>query len=195
VTVTVHALWMLCALGGVVFATAAARNWRQIAAFAFGVIAVACLVDPARVPDADAVGVVSALAAAGYLVWPRYAFAWALIGGSIGGLTAALAESTGMPPWLAIPAVCLAIGASLWLARSRPSFAPDVVRDDALLGIVVFGLAVAVLPGVVDGWHAAANLTVASNTPGGPAPIPMWTLTLLATALGLGGLYSLWSRR
>ena len=83
----------------------------------------------------------------------------------------------------------------MWLTRSRPAFAPDVLRDEALLAVCLLGLVVAVVPGVIDGWQAAANLTVEPATPGPTTPIPVWTLTLVGMAMALGAVHSLWSRR
>ena len=48
----------------------------------------------------------------------------------------------------------------VWLARTRPVFSPETLREEALLIVCTLGLAVAVLPSVLDGWQAAANLNV-----------------------------------
>jgi len=77
----------------------------------------------------------------------------------------------------------------------RPSFAPEVLREEALLGLCLIGLVVAIVPGVTDGWQAAANLTIQPATPGPTTPVPTWTLALVGSAMALGAVYSLWSRR
>src|SRR5262245_13735874 len=186
---------MLCALGGVVFAAAAAGNRRDIAAFACGLLAAALLVGPGRLPEPSWVGALAAGGAAGYLVRPGYGIVLAAGGGMLGGLSAALAESRGVPAAAAFPVVIVLMVTRVWLARTRPGFASDVVRDEALIAVILLGLVVAVMPGVLEGWQAASNLTVASTGAGDSTSIPMWTLTLVGTALALGAMYSLWSRR
>jgi hypothetical protein len=56
------------------------------------------------------------------------------------------------------------------------------------------GLAVAVLPSVLDGWQAAANLNVRVENVAREA-IPSWALSVVATSTLLGAAYALWSRR
>jgi len=95
----------------------------------------------------------------------------------------------------ALAAVSVLAATSAWLARVRPSFAPEVLRDEALLGLCLLGLVVAIVPGVTDGWQAAATLTIEPAAPGPTTPVPTWTLALVGTATALGAVYSLWSRR
>jgi hypothetical protein len=83
----------------------------------------------------------------------------------------------------------------VWLSRVRVTFAPDILRDEALLALCLLGLIVSVVPGVLDGWQAAANLTVEPSEVGPATPVPAWTLALVGTSLALGALCSLWSRR
>jgi len=195
VTITLHALWMLCALAGVVFAAVSARDRRQLVAFTLGAAAAMLLVGPARLPDASWVGVAAAAAAAWQLTRWRFAVLSAAAGGAVSGLSAAVVELQGVPSTAAIIAVIVSLVASAWLARKRPQYAPDVLRDEALVVIVLLGLGVAVLPGLLDGWQAAANLTVASSEPESSVAIPAWTLTLVGSATALGAAYSLWGRR
>jgi hypothetical protein len=186
---------MLCAFGVAVHAAVAARRVRDLAALAVGFIIAALLASPQRLPDPAWTGVVSAGAAVVILFRPRYATASAAWGGVLGGMLTAMTEVQGLHPIAAIAAVASLVGIAAWLVRARPDFAPEVVRDDALLGLCVLGLVVAILPGVIDGWQAAANLTIEPATPGPTTPVPAWTLTLVVTATALGAVYSLWSRR
>jgi hypothetical protein len=107
----------------------------------------------------------------------------------------AMTEVQGLHPMAAIVVCVLMLAITVWLARARAAFAPDVLRDEALLAVCLLGLAVAIMPGVIDGWQAAANLTVAPAAPVPSTPIPAWTLTLVGTATALGALYAVWSRR
>jgi len=195
VTLSFHALWMLCALGVVVHAATAARRARDLSALAAGFVVAAMIASPQRLPDPAWVGVVSAGAAVVVLFRPRYAMASAAWGGVLGGMLTAMTEVQGLHPIAAGAAVAVLAVTPAWLARVRSSFAPDLLREDALLGLCLFGLVVAILPGVTDGWQAAANLTIQPATPGPTTPIPTWTLALVGTAMALGAVYSLWSRR
>ncbi len=194
-TLSFHALWMLCAFGVVVHAATAARRARNLAACAAGYAIAAMVTSPQRLPDPAWVGAVSAGMAVAFLFKPKMAVASAAWGGALGGMLTAMIEVQGLHPIGAIAAPALLAASAAWLARVRPSFAPDVVRDEALLGIGLLGLVVSLMPGVIDGWQAAANLTIEPGTAGPVTPIPMWTLALVLTATALGAAYSLWSRR
>lgn len=192
-TLTFHALWMLCALGAAVFA-AAARTVRARGAIAAGFVLAAALISPAAVPDATTVGVLAAGAAAVYLFRPRLALIGVAFGGALAGILASLLQLQGLPVLLSLPAAAALLVVPMTLAAARPRFAPDVLCDEGLLAIGVLAVAVAVLPGVLDGWHAAANLAATSDRET-VASVPMWTLALLLTSTCLGALYSSWSRR
>ena len=194
-TLSFHALWMLCAFGVVVHAATAARRVRDLIALAAGFIVAAVIASPQRLPDPAWAGVVSAGAAVVLLFRPRYAMASAAWGGALGGMLTAMTEVQGLHPIAAVAAGTALAATPAWLARVRPSFAPDVVREEALLGLCLLGLVVAIVPGVTDGWQAAANLTMEPATPGPTTPVPTWTLALVGTATVLGAVYSLWSRR
>jgi hypothetical protein len=195
VTLSFHALWMLCAFGVVVHAATAARRVRDLAALAAGFVVAAMVASPQRLPDPAWVGVVSAGAAVVILFRPRYAIASAAWGGALGGMLTAMTEVQGLHPMGALAAVSVLAVTPAWLARVRPSFAPEVLRDEALLGLCLLGLVVAIVPGVTDGWQAAATLTNVPATPGPTTPVPTWTVALVGTATALGAVYSLWSRR
>jgi type III secretory pathway component EscS len=186
---------MLCAFGVVVHAATAARRARDLAALAAGFIVAAIIASPQRLPDPAWVGVVSAGAAVVILFRPRYAMASAAWGGALGGMLTAMTEVQGLHPIAALAVVSVLTATAAWLARVRPSFAPEVLRDEALLGLCLLGLVVAIVPGVTDGWQAAATLTIEPATPGPTTPVPTWTLALVGTATALGAVYSLWSRR
>ena len=193
-TLTYHALWMLCALGAVVFATAAAPHVRPITALATGLIAGVLWWSPARVPDAAVTGILTSLAAALYVFRPRLRLVSAAFGGALAGMLAALVEMYGVSPRVSPVAGIALVAVPIWLARTRPSFAPDLLCDEAMLMIGLLGLSVAILPGVMDGWQAATNLAAATERVA-TTSLPMWTLLLLLTTSSCGAFYSLWSRR
>jgi hypothetical protein len=186
---------MLCAFGVVVHAATAARRSRDLVALAAGFVLAAVIATPQRLPDPSWAGVVTAAAAVVILFRPRVAVVSAAWGGVLGGMFTALTEVQGLHPIAALAAGAVLAATPAWLARVRPSFAPEVIRDEALLGLCLLGLVVAIIPGVIDGWQAAANLTIEPATPGPTTPIPLWALALVGIATALGAVYSLWSRR
>lgn len=194
-TLSFHALWMLCAFGVVVHAATAARRSRDLAALAAGFVLATVIATPQRLPDPAWAGVLTAAAGVVVLFRPRYAVVSAAWGGALGGMFTALTEVQGLHPIAAMAAGAVMAAAPAWLARVRPSFAPEVLCDEALLGLCLLGVVVAIIPGVADGWQAAANLTIEPATPVPTTPVPMWTVALVGTATALGAVYSLWSRR
>jgi hypothetical protein len=186
---------MLCAFGVVIHAATAAPRVRDLAALAAGFVIATTVASPQRLPDPTWVGVVSAAAAVVILFRPRYAMASAAWGGALGGMLTALTEVQGLHPMAAVAAATVLAATSAWLTRARTAFAPEVLREEALLGLCLFGLVVAIMPGVIDGWQAAANLTIEPATRGPTIPVPTWALGLVGTATALGAVYSLWSRR
>jgi hypothetical protein len=195
VTISFHALWMLCALGTVVHSAAASRRVRDVMALAVGFVIATVVTSPQRLPDPTWVGVFSAGAAIVVLFRPRFAVVAAAWGGALGGILTAMTEVQGLHSAASAGPIVVLMATTVWLARLRPAFAPDVLRDEALLAVCLFGLIVAVVPGVIDGWQAAANLTIEPATPGPSTPIPAWTLALVGTATALGAAHALWSRR
>jgi hypothetical protein len=187
---------MLCALGAVVFAAAAAKgSVRQSAALAGGFGFAALFTSGSSLPDASWTGGLAAAGAAVWLFKPALRLASAAIGGVLAGSWTALLEVQALPMAAALLIAAALVIVTMRLSRVRASFAPDVLRDEGMLAIGVLGLGVAVMPGVLDGWQAATNLSGAQDRVAEPIAIPMWTLALILTASSLGGLYSVWSRR
>jgi hypothetical protein len=187
---------MLCALGAVVFAAAAAKgSVRQSAALAGGFGFAALFTSGSSLPDASWTGGLAAAGAAAWLFKPGLRLASAAIGGVLAGSWTALLEVQALPMAAALLIAAALVIVTMRLSRVRASFAPDVLRDEGMLAIGVLGLGVAVMPGVLDGWQAATNLSGAQDRVAEPIAIPMWTLALILTASSLGGLYSVWSRR
>jgi hypothetical protein len=192
-TLDFHALWMLTGVGTVVFATLAGSTRRARAATAFAFAAAAIAGAWFGPPPGEAAGLVIAGGAVTMLLRPRFTPAAPLFGGGLAGLWAVMLAAQDVPLAVAAPIAAVWPLAAAWWART-PSFAPARLRDEALIAVTIFGAATAIVPGVQEGWRAAVNLSMQSPSEA-PLPLPAWTLGVGATALALGGLYSLWSRR
>lgn len=191
-TVTLHALWMLCALGATTFAAVAAPRRRWVVALAIGFLSVVVL--PGTQPDPEVAGLCAALGAIVYLFRPRYAWFGFVLGGALAGMLSQVLGLFGGPVLITAPLVAVGLGATVWLARTCPHFSPEAIREEALLIVCTLGLGVAVLPSVLDGWQAAANLNTGIENAAQQA-IPAWVLSVVATSTLLGAAYALWSRR
>ena len=192
-TLDFHALWTLTGVAAVVFATFTAPTWQARAAAALAFAAATAAGAWFGPPPADATGLVTGLAAAAMLLRPRVASVAPLLAGTLGGAWGIMLAAQDVAPAVAIPVAAVWPIAAMWCAR-QPAFAPGCLRDDALIVLIVLGAVTAVVPGLLDGWRAAVNLSVQS-VPAAPMPLPVWTLAVGGSALALGGLYSLWSRR
>jgi hypothetical protein len=192
VTVTFHALWMLCALAATTFAAAAAPRRRWLVALAIGFVTFAML--PGTQPDPEVAGLFAAFGAIVYLFRPRYAWLGFVLGGALAGMLVQLFRLLGDSVVVTAPLVAMALAVTVWLARTRPGFSPEALREEALLIVGTLGLGVAVLPSVLDGWQAAANMNVQIENAARQA-IPVWVLSVIATSTLLGAAYAVWSRR
>ncbi len=84
--------------------------------------------------------------------------------------------------------------ASAWLTNHRPTFAPTVLREEALLILLIAGVVVGMAPTVAQGWQSAVALNMTTDT-GAPGPlVPVWTLSFVGASVALGGLWSMWRR-
>ena len=127
-TLFFHLVWMLCALGAVVFAAASARDRRRAVGFGGGLIAGFVMARPGP-PDPALVGSLAVGAVAIFLFRPRYADLAAMLGGSVAGLFTAVLQAQGFP-FLSTPFVVVTLsGVSAWLARSRSTFAPECLPE------------------------------------------------------------------
>jgi hypothetical protein len=184
---------MLCGLGAVVFATVAGTRQRTWGLASLLFVALAAWSVGVALPPAELVGCAAGLGAAALLLRPSWSTAAGGLAGALAGIWSGVLTGQGLPPWIAVPAA-LAPPAVALIGRRRPAFAPERVREEALLLVCVLGLCVAMLPGVLDGWRAAQSLTVQ------PADvqdrvIPGWALLMTGISLALGAGYALWSRR
>jgi hypothetical protein len=194
VTVILLALGMLCALGAATFAAAAAPRRRWLIALAIGFVSAVVLPGAEQPPDPETIGLFAAVSGIVYLFRPRYAWLAMMLGGVVAGMLIPVLGMLGAPVLLTGPLIALGMAGTVWLAQTRPVFSPETLREEALLIVCTMGLAVAVLPSVLDGWQAARNLNVPVENVAREA-IPTWTLSVIATSTLLGAAYALWSRR
>jgi hypothetical protein len=113
-------------------------------------------------------------------------------GGALVAVSESLLYRQGLP---SIPAYFVALAlpvVSGWLAARRPGFAPRAVLEDASLFLAAFGLIVAVVPSLVEGWRSAVALNVQATAAAGGdrLTLPGWTVAITISALLAGGLFA-----
>jgi len=194
VTLIFHALWMLCALSAATFAAASAPRRRWMMALAAGFLTFTVFAGPGRIPDPEVAGLFASSGAVVYLFRPRHAWLALGLGGAVAAMLSQVLGVVGVPFPAAIVIVALVMAGVVWLAKTRPAFSPEPLREEALLIVCTLGLIVAVLPSVFDGWQAAANLNVPVDDIATHS-IPVWALSVIAASTLLGAAYTLWSRR
>jgi hypothetical protein len=195
-----HGLWILCGVGAVVFSAnpVSSSRWTQSRGFGsliFGFAIGMAFISPDRVPDPVWVGGVAALLAALLLFKPRTSIMVAAgYAGFLAALWGVLLRVQGTPAVLAIVLAAAVPAISAILTVRRPLFAPVHLREEALLIVLVLGLAVSMAPGVSAGWQSAVALNLEEKRTAVQA-VPGWTIVTMLAAASLGGVYSLWTRR
>jgi hypothetical protein len=190
---TLHALWMLCALGATVFA-AAVPGPRHACAMALGFGAAALLVSGAGVADPALVGGLTVALSALLIARPRLNLVRVTFAGVLSGIWLSLLRVETMVPWPAALAVATALPAtSAWLSARRSSFAPPTIRDEATLLVLILAAFVAAAPTLAAGWHSAVALNL-QQAGGSTVAVPPWALLLTVSAFALGGLSTAWRR-
>jgi hypothetical protein len=187
-------MWMLCALSAIAFAAIAAHAPARLAAFVAGFVIAAAAVAAWGLPDAPVAGVAAVAAVAVYLWRPRHAPAAVACGGALGGLWPELLRMQGVPSLAGVAAAASILALTVWLSQARPAFAPPVLQDDALLGVLALGLVLAVLPGILEGWQSAVTLNVGGAN-SDRAGLPAWLVFMVVGSLAMGAAHSVWSRR
>lgn len=185
---------MLCALAAPVFSSAPTRGrWSPVAAVAIGLVASAAAFRFGRPPDVVWVAALTALVAAAQLVRRMSPVAAAVAGGALGAIWASLLHAAGLPWAAAAPVAAAPPMLSAFLAARSPRFAPAIIREEALLVVLVAGLVVAMVPNIQEGWRSAVALNIQDQNANSQI-IPNWAFGLTGASLALGGLYSLWRR-
>lgn len=189
---------MLCALGATVFATATVgvvssfartMNWIALAT-GFGLTT---WLGSGQPIDASWIGGLVAILVAWQLLRPGRPFLALAAAGALAALWASLLQVLGVPRLLAVPLAAIAPIVSASLARRRPAFAPLLLREEAMLTILILALVVGMAPTVSQGWRSALALNVTGKS-GPSALVPIWMMSLVGASMALGGLWSLWRR-
>lgn len=188
-----HALWMLSGIGAAVCA-AETRRARDVAIFGAAFVAASVWLGPQRPPDPAWIGGLAAIGAAHRLAWPARSAVIATVGGVLTASWGALMHIEGLPPAAAIVAAAALAGVTGYLAVARPVFAPAVLREEALMALLLIAIVVAIAPGVITGWSAAQTLNLPDRNTSAPM-VPSWVVAVGGGAVFLGGVHRLWSRR
>lgn len=188
-----HALGILSSLAAVVFAAFATRL-TGVAAFGGAFMAAAIWLSPARFPDPAWAAVFAAGCSAAALWKRRWRLPFAAAGGVVTGIWATTLEGSGLPAPLALAVPLAAATAALVLVRRREDFAPDALRDEALMIVTAAGLILAAAPTIMQGFETAVALKAAPLGAQTPAATP-WAL-VLAGVCALGGcVLAIWRHR
>jgi hypothetical protein len=191
VTVFFQLLWLLCGLGSATFA-ASVRGWKDVCLLALGLVATVILLRAQPLPDPPLLGGIAAVLAGWRLARPRIQPLLPLFAGVLAA-TMVLALRTQEVAWpLAALAAAPAV-VSATLAWRQGRFAPESMRDEALLLIIALGLVTALAPGLADGWQSATGLSAQENPNGSPA-VPVWVLWMTALSAAAGGAFTMWRR-
>jgi len=198
-----YVFWALCGLAPIVFAAVAAsrradapaRTWTAPAVVAAAFVATTAWMFAFGLPSPELLGIAAALGAGAQLLKP-VPIALPALSGVLAATWGGLLSAQGVPLGAALAAGAVIPVVAAACAATRPVFAPPAMRDEALMLVGALGLMAATLPGVVDGWRAAVNLTAQANGDTAAAEaIPTWALAVGSSSLLLGAVYSLWSRR
>jgi hypothetical protein len=146
-----------------------------------------------RVIDASWIGGLAAILAAWQLFRPGSPLVMLAAAGALAALWGALLQVWGVPRLLAVPIAAVVPVVSAVLATRLPSFAPPLLREDAMLAILVLAVMVGVAPTITEGWRSAQVLNTTDPT-GASSPLPIWMMSFAGASLALGGLWSLWRR-
>jgi len=193
-TLEFYVLWTLTGVGTVVFSALAAPTLRIRATMAAAFVTAAAAAAWFGTPPAETIGLITAGGAVLLLLRPATPAVAAIIGGALAGIWGIMLAGQGLPVWLGAGLGAAWPVAVVACAR-QAAFAPPRLRDEALFLVAVSAVAAAIVPGVQDGWRAAINLSLQSSPPLASGSLPAWTTAAGVSAVLLGGLYSLWSRR
>ena len=186
-----HALGMVCSLGAVIFAAGVRDRWGAVA-LAAGFVAGAVWLRPEPVLAGGL-----AVAAAGLsLARPRRVPVFlidAVVAGLLGGLWGHVLAQFGLAPWSAWALAAIVAGAAAFMSQRLPRFAPQAMREDALLAYAFLGALVAAWPAVATGWSAASAMNLESEETI-RAAVQLPVAIGLASLASLGGLHALWRR-
>ena len=184
----VHAVGLLCGLGAATLASTVTGR-RDMVALLAGFVVASIWLRPQPVWIGGMVALVAVLG----LGVPRFGPLSAVVAGALAGLWVHVLEGYGLPAWTAFPLAAAVPGMALVLAHRSSGFAPQALREDALLTICALGLVVAAVPALSMGWRSAVAMNLEYEGGGRPA-VGLWMTLGLAAVVSLGGLHTLWRR-
>jgi hypothetical protein len=163
---------------------------------AVGFAAGSIFIRPEALPDPAWAGCIVAATAMLQLFRPDVRWSGLLCGGALAGFWSALLQIQGLPLGAAMILAAAVTATSAYLAQRSTEFAPEALREEAMVAVIALGLAVAIIPEVTAGWQSALAL----NREGGNSSnqnqiIANWVLVLSAASVVLGGLYGVFRRR
>ncbi len=188
------ALIMLGGLGAAIFATTGTGKRDAAGLLALGFVLATIFIRPDALPDPRWLGCIVAGVAALEIFRPRLAWVALICGGALAGFWSALLQIQGLRPGAAMVLAGSVAGGSAILSFRRTEFAPEPLRQEAMLVMVGLGLAVAMIPEISGGWRSALALNREEGAQTNPV-LSGWVLVLSASSVVLGGLYSLMRRR
>jgi hypothetical protein len=188
------ALLMLCGLGAAIFATSISGRRNSFHAIWLGFGSAAVLIRPEALPNAGWTGCIVAGVAALRIFRPDVRLLTPLCAGALAGLWSVLLQIQGLPWPAAIAAAASVPALSAFLSIRSPAFAPEALREEAMLAMLFMGFAVAVIPEVSAGWQSALALN-REDSASTNRILANWVLVLSGASIVLGGLYSLLRRR
>lgn len=190
----IQLLWFLATIGAVACAAAASGKRRSFAVALAGFLAGAYLFRDGRIPDPGFIGALAATAAGLQLFRPAYTDPTAACAGILAATSGAVLESFGLTAPVALIAAMAPATLALAWSHRNPNFAPKAMLEEALMLVMLLGLAAAVVPQVADGWRSASALS-GVTTEAADRVMPVWVLLTSGTAALLGGVWSIWRHR
>lgn len=194
-SILANALWLLCGLSAVVLAALTGRRWIGRVGLAVGFV-LAILAIPAWVSlQMEWTGGLAVAGAVVLLFRPRYAVVASIAGGALAAILGLLVAQQGIPQLVSLAATAVLVILPAVLASRNPRLTGEEIRDEALLGICLAGLVVALTPGIQEGWRSAAALNVGGGGVDAGRAIPAWAMWVAAISLLLGGAHYVWRRQ
>lgn len=184
------AIGILCALTVVTSATFLV-GWREALLGSLGFVSLAIL--PTAWLGPSVVALVATAAALHGVFRPQARGVTVLLGGAAGWSWCAVLATQGLPLPISVALLVCVVVTCAWLVRRSPGFAPDWLRDEALLIVGLLGITVAAGPNIADGYATAVALRA---MPLAEQSVAKSEAALYVTAgfFAAGGFFAAWRR-
>ncbi len=195
---------LLCGLAAVVF-TSTAVSRRSVGILTGALIISLMLVNPAllNLPLRPLVSVTPAqlamlvvLGAALFLRKPHLSSPLVLLGGAMAAIWTTFLGAQGFPrPLVILLALALPL-LTLWLALGRQNFKSPILLEEAMVLVLLAGLALVVIPEAIGGWQTGQALQTLDATATEAVGPGVLAITLISALLGaLYVVYLNWKKR